>query len=127
LSEETDFLQRIFVRQQELEDTYGPLEASNGYPAPTSRDFDDPTFQRYLKEAADRCVTEIYEANAALKNKPWKQSRIPTDVDHYKEEIADAFHFFVRWCIIVGMTAEDLYNEYFHKSEINKNRQRNNY
>lgn len=123
-----NWLQEIFNRQQELEDTYGPIEAGNGYPPPTSRDIDDPYYQRYLEDAAHRCTHEIGEAIDCLKNrKPWKLTRTPTDRDHYYEEIADAFHFFIRLCIHSGMTAEDLYNQYFHKSNINKNRQESGY
>lgn len=122
-----NWLQDIFERQQSLEDQYGPIEAANGYPAPTNRDLDNPAFQWYLKEAAGRCVGEIFEATDCLKNKPWKSTPVLTDRPHYREEIADALHFFVRWCILSGMSAEDLYLAYFRKSEINKHRQRTNY
>lgn len=122
-----DKLENIFRRQQELEDKYGPIEARNGLPRPTSRNLNDYARQRYLKDAAYRVVEELSEATNCLKNKPWKTSPIVTDEDHYFEEVADAFHFFIRFCIESGLDAESLYRLYFKKSEVNKFRQESNY
>lgn len=122
-----DWLQNIFDRQQELEDKYEPIEAANGFPRPASTSLDDYGRQRYIKDGTYRCVEEIAEATNCLKNKPWKTTPVATDQMHYYEEMADAFHFFIRWCIISGVTAEGLYKLYFKKSEVNKFRQRSNY
>lgn len=122
-----DKLENIFQRQQELEDQYGPIEATNGFPEPTSGSLDDYARQRYLKDAAHRCIEEISEATNCLKNKPWKTTPVLTDQEHYFEEMADAFHFFVRWAIKSGLTADDLYRLYFKKSEVNKFRQESHY
>lgn len=125
--EDGDWLKNIFARQQELEDQYQSIEAANGLPRPTSGDLDDYGRQRYLKDAAYRIVEEISEATNCLKNKPWKTTPVRTDDEHYYEEMADAFHFFVRWCIESGLDAEALYKLYFKKSEVNKFRQRSKY
>lgn len=125
--EDGDWLQNIFNRQQELEDIYEPIEASNGFPSPPSRDLNDYARQRYLKDSAYRIVEEISEATNVLKNKPWKVTPVITDEMHYYEEMADAFHFFIRWAIKSGLTAEGLYRLYFKKSEVNKFRQESNY
>lgn len=122
-----DWLQNIFNRQTELEDKYGPIEVANGHPEPASRSLDDYARQRYLKEAAYRIVEEISEATNCLKNKPWKTTPVLTDREHYFEEMADAFHFFIRWALKSGLTAEDLYKIYFKKSEVNLFRQGSNY
>lgn len=122
-----DKLENIFARQQELEDKYGPIEARNGAPRPASRSLDDYARQRYLKDAAYRVVEELSEATNCLKNKPWKTTPVLTDQEHYYEEIADAFHFFIRFCIESNITAEGLYRLYFKKSEVNKFRQQSNY
>lgn len=122
-----DKLENIFDRQRELENRYEGIETKNGYPPPTSTDLDDPARQRYLKDAAYRVVEELSEATNCLKNKPWKSSPILTDKVHFYEEVSDAFHFFVRFCINAGLDADDLYRLYFKKSEVNKFRQESNY
>lgn len=124
---EGDKLANIFKRQRELEDKYEPIEAANGAPRPASRDLNDYARQRYLKDAAYRVVEELSEATNCLKNKPWKTSPVLTDEDHFYEEVADAFHFFIRFCIEAGLNEEGLYKLYFKKSEVNKFRQRSNY
>lgn len=125
--EDGDKLENIFRRQQELEDKYGPIEAANGLPHPTSRSLDDYARQRFLKDAAYRVVEELSEATNCLKNKPWKTTPVLTDQEHFYEEVADAFHFFIRFCLEANITAEGLYKLYFKKSEVNKFRQKSNY
>lgn len=125
--EDGDWLQNIFNRQQELEDRYSKIEAANGYPPPTSGNLDDPAWQRYFKDGAYRCVEEISEATNCLKNKPWKSTPVLTDKQHFLEELADGFHFYVRMFLLAGLSAEDVYKLYFKKSEVNKFRQESNY
>jgi hypothetical protein len=125
--EDGDWLQNIFKRQAELEDQYESIEAANGLTRPASTDLNDYARQRYLKDAAYRVVEELSEATNCLKNKPWKSTPVLTDIDHHDEEIADAFHFFIRYCINANIDAEKLYKLYFKKSEVNKFRQRSNY
>lgn len=62
-----------------------------------------------------------------LKNKPWKQSLRETDPNEYRRRFIACIHSFVDICISLGITAEDIFNLYFHKSEVNKFRQANNY
>lgn len=125
--EEGDWLINIFARQRELENRYEDIEESNGFPRPSELDLDDAKTQAFLKDAAYRMIEEISEATNCLKNKPWKTTQVPTDQNHFYEEIADAWHFFVRFCIYAGLTAEDVYRLYFKKSEVNRFRQETNY
>lgn len=122
-----DWLQNIFDRQKELEDRYLSIEVANGFAHPESFDLDDARTQWFLKDAAYRVVEELSEATNCFKNKPWKQTQVFTDREHYFEEMMDAFHFFVRMCIYSGLTAEDVYRLYFKKSEVNKFRQESQY
>lgn len=62
-----------------------------------------------------------------LKNKPWKQSQMLTDVAEYKDRFTGIFLNFIALCIYTGMSAESIFNLYFRKSEVNKFRQRSNY
>lgn len=125
--EDGDMLENIFARQAELKDKYEPIEQANGRTRPASRDLDDYAYQRYIKEGAYRIVEELSEATNCLKNKPWKQTPVLTDRDHYFEEISDALHFFVEFCQDSGLSAKDLYRLYFKKSEVNKFRQESKY
>lgn len=125
--ESGDWLQNIWARQQELEDKYETIERANGMPVPSDRDIDSPAFQWYLKDAAYRAIEELSEATNCLKNKPWKTTHVLTDRDHFFEEVADFWHFTVRFSQLCGLTAEDIYKLYFKKSEVNKFRQASNY
>lgn len=125
----SDRLEAVFARQRELMEKYHPIEAANDLliTPDIPVDLHDRLGQARLKDMAYRCISEIVEATECLKNKPWKQTHMFTDVDHYYEELADAFHFFVEMCILSGLTAEDLFMLYFAKSEVNKFRQRSGY
>lgn len=125
--EDGDWLQNIFGRQQELEDRYLPIEVGNGFAHPQPIDLDDARSQWFLKDAAYRVVEELSEATNCFKNKPWKQTQVFTDREHYFEELMDAFHFMIRMFIYSGLSAEDVYRLYFKKSEVNKFRQESNY
>ena len=90
-------------------------------------DLHDRHGQARIRELIRRCVEELFEASHTLKNSPWKVSHVLTDEDHFYEELADAFHFFIELCISVGLDSEDLYSLYFKKSEVNLFRQRSAY
>ncbi len=124
-----DKLDFIFSRQKELMDKYHDIEKKNGLlqTEDVPVNIDSHLGQARLKDFAWRVTEEIGEAMNCLKNKPWKQTQMETDVLHYKEELADAFHFFVELCILSGINSEDLFNLYFRKSEVNKFRQRSKY
>ena len=80
-----------------------------------------------MKQRLFWTIVEICEAIDCLKNKPWKQTMMEVDVNHFQEEIADALHFFVEACIVAGISADDLFNLYMRKSKVNEFRQRSNY
>lgn len=131
--EDGDWLKNIFRRQFELEDKYEPIERSNGFYVPSMPvDLDNNHDQLFIKDAAYRAIEEISEATNCLKNKPWKQTQLPTDLTHFFEEMADATHFFVRmWLYMFGPNPDDaaeaMYKFYFKKSEVNKFRQESKY
>lgn len=125
--EDGDRLENMFARQAELEDKYEPIEAANGFPRPTSTDLDDYALQRAIKDFAYRTIEEIAEATNCLKNKPWKQSPVLTDRQHFLEELADAWHFWIQLNRLAGLTSEDVHKLYFKKSEVNLFRQESKY
>ena len=126
---EGDWFQNIFARQRELMDKYDEFEKRNGlllYEG-VPIDLHDRMGQARIRELIRRTVEELFEASHCLKNSAWKNSHVLTDEDHFYEEIADAFHFFIELCIATGLNAEALYRVYFKKSEVNKFRQVSNY
>lgn len=124
-----DRLGLIFRRQMELMEKYHPIEKRNGLLVceDVPVDLHSHKGQHRLKDFAWRITEELGEAMNCLKNKPWKVTPMDTDIQHYKEEIADAFHFFVELCILSGIGSDELFTLYFRKSEVNKFRQRSNY
>lgn len=126
-----DMLELIFERQRELMEKYHPIEKGRGAHVIEPEMFGDLNHrfvQWRLKDViGERCTEELYEAMNCLRNKPWKQSEVETDEEHYFEELADAFHFFVEGLITSGLTARQFFILYYLKSEVNKFRQRSNY
>ena len=125
-----DRMEAIFMRQLELMEEYHNIERINGCVVIEPVDFGDVDrrdVQMRIKDLMQRTIEELMEAANTLKNKPWKQDMILTDRDHFYEEIADAFHFFVEMCITAGIHSSTLFDLYFRKSEVNKFRQRSGY
>jgi len=129
LKEGEDMLKLIFERQEELERKYQAIERKNGFYVPHNGkcDIDNAKDQQYIKNLTHRVIEELEEAMNCLKNKPWKQSQMETDKDHFYEELADGFHFYVALMLATGLDAETIFQTYFKKSEVNKFRQRSGY
>uniref|UniRef100_A0A6H2A3R9 Putative dUTP diphosphatase n=1 Tax=viral metagenome TaxID=1070528 RepID=A0A6H2A3R9_9ZZZZ len=123
-----DMLKAIFSRQKELEEKYHDIEASNGALV-LSIPLDLNTFsgQERTRLLIYRIAEELFESGNCLRNKAWKQSQVPVDIDHFLEELADGLHFYIQLFIELGLTSEDVCSLYFKKSEVNKFRQRSNY
>lgn len=79
--------------------------------------------QRFVKECTFNCIAELMEATVVLKNKMHRLSEdTEVDMPHYREEIGDAFAFFMEICILSGMTAQDLHDEFVRKNTIVRRR-----
>jgi hypothetical protein len=127
---EGDLLKLIFEKQVELMSKYHDIEKGRGALVVDHEMFgelDHRFVQWRIKDLAFRCIEELTEATNTLKNKPWKQSEVPTDRVHFYEELADALHFFMELIITAGMDAEDLALMYLRKHAVNQFRQRSNY
>lgn len=79
--------------------------------------------QRLAKEIVFNICEELFEASYTLKNRMHRltDARL-VDMDHYREELGDAFAYFLEVCIISGVTPHDLYDEYCRKNAIVKER-----
>lgn len=62
-----------------------------------------------------------------LKNKPWKQTMMPTDLPAFLRNLVEAWEAFIGlWCDL-GCSKQDVYALYFRKKKVNEFRQRSNY
>lgn len=59
--------------------------------------------------------------------KRWKKSFKEPSHDEVLEEFADLIHFILQYALIKGYSADDIYNMYVYKNEINHKRIENNY
>lgn len=62
-----------------------------------------------------------------LRNKPWKQSQVPTDERRFRDSLVRTFNKYICVMAASGMSREEVHAYYFRKSEVNKFRQRSNY
>jgi len=125
-----DMLQEIFKRQSELLYTYKEIEKlmlPHVVPDKIPVAIDSHLGQDQIKQRFFWSIVEICEALDCLKNKAWKKTMVEVDINHFREEVADALHFFIEACILAGLDASDLFSLYMQKSEVNKFRQRSNY
>lgn len=72
-------------------------------------------------------IESIGLAMNCLKNKPWKQSHMLTDVAKFNFMMARAFLDYIAIVKHLGVYPDEIYGLYFRKSEVNKFRQRSNY
>lgn len=122
-----DILCTMFNQQLKHMSVYDELGGHGGLEPHLRGDLDHRQTQRVLREFASYTVEELYEAIGNLKNKPWKQTERPTDVEAFKEELADVWHFFIELHILAGIDPEEIFRMYFQKTFINVNRQQNGY
>lgn len=115
-----DMLETIFERQAEFMARLGHDKGDYG-------DINDRDLQGELRACAGFLVEELYEAVNLLKLKPWKQTFVETDRVTFYDEIADAFHFFIEFCILAGIDAETLTSLYHGKQDVNIERQETGY
>ena len=128
-SENEGYLEIMFRKQIRLMEKYHKIEKKNGclITPDVPVDLHSHVGQHRLKDFAWRITEELGEAMNCLKCKPWKETPMPTDIQHYREEIADAFHFFVELCILSGIGPRDLYELYMKKNAVNQFRQGSGY
>lgn len=72
-------------------------------------------------------IQHLGNACNKLKLKPWKQSAVLTDTNAFEEQLDKAFMSMIQLFKYLGMDAEDVFNIYYRKSEVNKFRIRSNY
>ncbi len=115
----SDKLDRAFTKQREYVDMLVEHDKFPEYPV----DLTGKPGQRLAKEVIFHLSEELFEASFTLKNRQHKLTDDrELDFNHYREEIGDAFAYFVELCLLSGISSEDLYNEYTRKNLIVKQR-----
>jgi len=88
---------------------------------------------RYPKDPEEKvaalCTAIIHEAVELQRTTNWKWWKKPVSFnkDEAKEELIDIWHFVVQASLELGLTPEDILDEYKRKNEINRERQRSGY
>lgn len=84
--------------------------------------------QRFVRETILNMIEELMEASFCLRNKMHKLSDDNiVDVAHYREELGDAFAFFMEVCMISGISSDDLFEEFRRKNKIVRQRLQEGY
>lgn len=120
-----DILSTMFAQQRKHMQAYSEL--GHTIESHLEGQLDNRTTQAAIREFAGYTVEELYEAINHLKNKPWKRSDQPTDVEAFKEELADMWHFLIELHIIAGIEPLDVFRSYFRKTFVNVHRQQTGY
>jgi dimeric dUTPase (all-alpha-NTP-PPase superfamily) len=88
---------------------------------------------RYPKDTEGKvaalCTAIIHEAVELQRTTNWKWWKKPVSFnkDEAKEELIDIWHFVVQASLELGLTTEDILDEYKKKNEINRERQKSGY
>jgi len=113
-----DRLQTMFDLQREF-------QGQVGY------DFDQmPQEDRvaYIKEMYIALVDELHEALAETRWKPWASGEKEIVArKQYLSELVDVFHFFMNLFMVGGGDADELYQMYANKQQVNRDRQATGY
>ena len=78
---------------------------------------------------ASLCTAIVHEAIELQRTTNWKWWKKPTpfNKDEAREELIDIWHFVVQASLELGLSPDDILEEYKRKNEINRNRQKNGY
>jgi len=77
----------------------------------------------YVRTMVLACTDELHEALREVPWKPWSAAVFTSEMeDRYKDELVDAFHFFMNLMLVVNMSADELFSRYLRKHEVNHGR-----
>lgn len=115
----SDRLDRAFALQREFMDMLVEHDRFPEFPV----DLTTKPGQRFIKECVWNLVEELAEASFTLKNRMHRLSDdAALDFDHYREELGDAFAFFIEICHLSGIGADDLFEEFRRKNAVVRRR-----
>ena len=80
--------------------------------------------QQACREAGIGCIEEFFEALAHLKN--WKKHRATEvkglDREAFLEEMSDSMHYFLEVLLLAGVSADEFFEIFMRKGELNAKR-----
>lgn len=112
-----DRLAVMLKKQDELQRRYNVHGMS-------PNEFPDDMSVDYIRTMVLATTDELHEALREVPWKPWSKTTEITyaDNERFKEELVDAWHFFMNLMLVSGMTAEELFTAYLRKNGINHDR-----
>ena len=125
-----DFLELMFRKQTLVEKEFAIVE---GVPERLifgkQKNLHLPEVCRFINDQILwRMVQEINEAVVALKNgKTWRKAKYFTDVNEYKDEVADIMIYFINLCLASGIDPEELTQLVLKKIIVNQKRIKSKY
>ncbi len=112
-----DKLERMFELQYELNRRIGV----------DARTLDTPELKtQWIKQYALALSQELAEAVDCVPWKHWKKNQ-ELNLPHLREELVDCFHFLISLSQVAGMSAQDVFDLYAHKNQVNHERQQTGY
>jgi dimeric dUTPase (all-alpha-NTP-PPase superfamily) len=82
--------------------------------------------QKFLNIMILSSIDELMEILRNTKWKPWKKHQ-SLNIKNVKKEIADLLHFFINLCLYINIDAQELYELYNIKNNINIKRIKERY
>ena len=80
----------------------------------------------FIRNMVLALLDEVHEVLGEVGWKPWAKSRHVNE-ERAKEELVDAWHFFMNLMLAVGLTADELYEGYIEKNRVNLERWQSGY
>jgi dimeric dUTPase (all-alpha-NTP-PPase superfamily) len=119
-----DMLKTIFQKQKELHQTI--MTCSPSIDSQYSKKFLSLSNEERISALCTAIIHEAVELQR-LTNWKWWRKMLEFDENQAKEELIDIWHFVVDASIELGMTPQNILDEYVKKNQINKDRQKNGY
>jgi len=119
-----DMLKTIFQKQKELHQTI--MTYSSSIDSQYSKKFLSLSNEERISALCTAIIHEAVELQR-LTNWKWWRKMLEFDENQAKEELIDIWHFVVDASIELGMTPQNILDEYVKKNQINIDRQKNGY
>ena len=114
--ESPDQLRELFRMQRALNERIGVF---------TDR-MDEAEKTKWVLNYCRACSQELAELTDSVPWKWWAKYQ-KFDEQHARVEIVDLFHFLISLAQVMGMSADDLFQAYLKKNEVNLKRQETGY
>lgn len=122
-----DMLCTMFAQQEKHVLAYHELAPVGRYVDPNKwGELERFDVQEDICKNAFDVIKELSEAVNQM-GKRWKQTPSVIDREHFLEELADVWHFWVQLHIVAGVEPIDVFKAYFNKSNTNDKRRDDGY